>query len=331
VRLADGTIECQVCPHRCRLREGQTGLCRVRVGTASSVEPAPGQGFVAQGIGTVEDHPLFHFYPGLVTLCVGSVGCSAACTFCQNWEIALAPRIDRNWAVQHQFASYDEIFAAATRHNCEALAFTYNEPTIWLEALLELATRARRQGLRTILVTNGFVTSATLALLSPHIDAVKLDLKGPDERFYRKVVGVSLGPVLESLRQLHRAGVWCEVSTVILPGLNDSPAAVRTIAALIRNAASAETPWHLMRFFPAYQQQHEPLGDLQRLVELREEARAAGLPYVYISNAPQSLARQTICPSCQQVVADRRLGRFRALRQRCPTCDAPIAGVGLAV
>lgn len=330
VPLANGAIECGVCPHHCRLRPGQIGRCGVRVGTATAVEPVRDQGFVAQGMGRVEDHPLFHFHPGMKTLCVGSIGCSAACTFCQNWEIALAPRIDRNWSARPQFDSHAQVIDLALKQGCQALAFTYNEPTIWLEAILELAMRARAAGLSTILVTNGFVTPAALAVLSPHLDAVKLDLKGPDEAFYRKIAGISLAPVLETLRQLRHADVWCEVSTVILPGLNDSPEAVQTMVGLIHATAGAATPWHLMRFFPAYKQQDELPGDLETLRKIRHAALEFGLDYVYISNGPNIPECQTLCPRCQQFLADRRLGRFCTLQSVCPSCGTSIAGVGLA-
>lgn len=329
VDLGDGVAQCQVCPHHCTLRAGQIGRCRVRVGVPPEVRPIDAQAFAARGMGTVESHALFHFYPGMKTLCIGSIGCSAACRYCQNWELALAPRIADQWTIPAAFAPDADIVAIAKEANCGGLVFSYNEPTVWIEAMLDLAKHAQAVGLRVILVTNGFVTETALNLLIPYLDAVKLDLKGPDERFYREVVGIALAPVLATLEQLRTAGVWHEVSTVIVPGVNDSEFAIEQVAKHILRCSGSSTPWHLMRFFPAYRMLDLPPGDLDTLRRLRLTAQEQGITHVYISNVPNIPEQQSYCSSCGSITAVRRPDRFMPLPQRCSMCRTPIAGRGL--
>ena len=327
--LEGGRAQCGVCPHRCRLGDGQLGRCRVRAGSAAGVRPIAGQGIFARGVGQVEQHPLLHFYPGMRTLGVGSAGCTAACAFCQNWELALAPLIDRNWQAQPLFQAGQSAIDTALQAGCGALAFTYNEPTVWPELLVELAAQAHTAGLYVILVTNGFVTEATLRFILPHIDGVKLDLKGPDERFYRAVAGISLAPVLDTIAHLHAAGVWHEISTVIIPGENDGDADLARMAEHILGSSGPETPWHLMRFFPAYRMEDRAPGDLTRLRLLRDRARGSGLSYVYISNIPNIAEWQTACPRCGRMLTQRRWGMPTSLPAACPSCGMVIAGRGL--
>ena len=327
--LEGGRTQCGVCPHGCRLSDGQLGRCRVREGSAAGVRPVAGQGIFARGVGQVEQHPLLHFYPGMRTLGVGSAGCTATCAFCQNWELALAPLIDRRWRAQPLLQAGQPAIDMALQAGCGALAFTYNEPTVWPELLVELAAQAHEAGLHVILVTNGFVTEATLRFILPHIDAVKLDLKGPDERFYQAVAGISLAPVLDTLAQIRAAGIWHELSTVIIPGENDSEADLaRMVDHIVRNSGP-ETPWHLMRFFPAYRMEDRAPGDLATLRLLRHRALDSGLSYVYISNIPNIAEWQTACPQCGQALTQRSWGMPTLLPAACPACGRAIAGRGL--
>lgn len=328
--LNNGQVECQICPHRCRLRVGQVGLCGVRIGGgANSIIPIATQAFVARGKGEVEDHPLFHFYPGMKTLGIGAIGCTAACKYCQNWELALAPRISKSWHTEPAFSSQNKIIEIAKKQGCGALAFTYNEPTVWIEALLDLASQAQTAGLRVILVTNGYITETTLRLLTPYIDAIKLDLKGANDTFYRNIVAIPIKPVIATLEALHRSTIWYEISTVIVPGQNDDPLAIEQMIALLLRVAGPEVPWHLMRFFPAYQMSNTFPGTLAKLTQIRQQALEAGLKYVYISNVPNLTERQTTCPTCQTILSHRQLDDLQPLPKQCPVCNTLIAGRGL--
>lgn len=328
--MSGAAVQCEVCPHGCQLRVGQLGWCGVRVGRPSAVVPIARQAFVARGVGVVEDHPLFHFFPGMQTLCLGAVGCTAHCRYCQNWELALAPRIHPNWAAPPLFPDEATIVEEAQRRGCGALAFTYNEPTVWLEAILSLAQKARRAGLKVILVTNGYLTSTTLEALVPWLDAIKVDLKGADELFYREVVGIPLAPILATLEALRATPIWYEISTVILPTRHTETGASDCLIELLLRVAGADVPWHLQRFFPAYTMRQDEPGDLSELRAIRLRALQAGLRYVYISNVPDIAERATACPSCGQVAAPRRLGASRPLPRHCQGCGADFAGRGLS-
>ncbi|HYF65775.1 MAG TPA: radical SAM protein, partial [Herpetosiphonaceae bacterium] len=288
------------------------------------IAPLAGQRWLASGAQAVELHPLFHFQPGLLTFCLGAAGCSARCTFCQNWELALAVR-------QHGLPpggapAVDELLGQATARGCGAISFTYSEATVWPEGIEAVAARARAMGLRVILVTNGFIAPPTLAGLLPLIDAVKIDLKGASESQCQSLAGISLGPVIESLRRLRAAGVWLELSTVLVPGILDSRAAVEGCAELIREHCGTDTPWHLQRFFPAHRLVHEQPGDLGRLLEARRWALDAGLNYVYVSNISGIAERNTHCAGCGRLLIDRRRTPSGRVLSTCPDCHASLPG-----
>lgn len=322
--------QCRVCSHYCTLRPGQRGRCRVRQGTHDGVGPVQGQGIAAVGVARVEAHPFFHFHPGSRTFGVGAVGCTATCAYCQNWELALAPLVAAEWQIHTLYSSAALVVQAALERRCFAVAFTYNEATVWIEAMLDIAAAAREAELKVILVTNGYLSSESWELLAPLLDAVKLDLKAPDETTYQRLTGLSLAPVLESLRFLSRRGIWCEVSTVVVPDLLDTDQAIQQMASLIYDASGNHTPWHLLRFFPAYQMDHVGPGSLATLRRLRRVAREAGLLFPYISNVANIDERNSYCPICSELLADRRSAGQAALVSACPQCGSAIAGVALA-
>ncbi|HKP52040.1 MAG TPA: AmmeMemoRadiSam system radical SAM enzyme [Chloroflexia bacterium] len=339
----NGKAMCLVCPHGCSLRTNQVGRCGVRVGTlAGEVVPHPAQLVAARGIGNVENHPLFHFYAGMMTLGVGAIGCSAACRYCQNWELALAHKVNRSWNASPVATSADDLIAVAQRRGCGAIAFTYNEPTVWPEAIVEIAGLARESGLRVIIATNGFVTERTLEVIAPYLDAVKLDLKAHNEIFYRRIAGISLQGVLRTLEYLRAHNIWHEVSTVIVPGGNDSPQAVRLMARHILAQSGPETPWHLMRFFPAYEMVEAQSGTLETLRAARSMAMEEGIRHVYISNIPALPERNTYCAQCGALLVVRGLagthlvaegrrkldgGQKEALCIECSKCHYSVPGI----
>lgn len=327
--MSNGRIQCLVCPHMCRLQPGQKGLCRVRIADQDHVHPIIEQIFAVWSTASIEQHSLFHFYPGLKVLSLGSVGCTANCQYCQNWELALSPRYVSQWSLPEQQIVSCDVVELAQRTGCKAIAFTYNEPIVWIEAILSIAQKARQNGLLVILVTNGFITSQALKLMTPYLSAVKLDLKASDEEQYQQIAGITQMPVLETLHQLHAAKVWLEVSTVVVPGLIDSEAVISKMAKQIIDYSSKDTPWHLMRFFPSYMMTDQHIGSLKRLRELRLHAIKEGLSYVYISNVPQISERNTQCSSCQSTIAVRDGSQIIYLPNHCPRCNAQIAGCGL--
>lgn len=328
--LGDERARCEVCPHACTLRAGQIGRCRVRIGDGAAVVPVAGQKVLASGVAAVEQHPFFHFYPGSRSLGLGAAGCSAACDYCQNWELALAPRLDPAWNGAGRYTNAEAVAAAAARSGCSAVAFTYNEPTVWPELIIDVAQAARASGLHVLAISNGFITGAARALLLPSLDALKIDLKLHDAELYRRQIGVDLAPVLETLADAVAAGVWCEISTVIVPGVNDTAAAIDIMAEHILQAAGPAVPWHLLRFFPAYLRDSQPPGELAVLRLLRGRAQQHGLKFVYISNVPHVEESSTCCPTCGTLLARRRAAHPALLTERCLACGEAIPGRGLA-
>ena len=327
--LDNGASICEVCPHRCLLRHGQVGRCRVRVNQNGHVHPIQSQGLVALGVATVEEHPLYHFYPGMRTLCAGSLGCTAKCDFCQNWELALAPHHGLAWPSLLS-ANADEIIRKASSSGCKAISFTYNEATVWPELILEVMEAGRRSGLKNVLATNGFVSERTWNLLFPWLDGLKIDLKGSNNQFYRDVVGIEIQSVLRSLDLIRESGVWHEISTVIIPGANDSADSISRFVEIILEHCSHHTPWHLMRFFPAYRMINQQPGELEELRRVRLSAIRDGLAYVYISNVPGIPESYTRCHECAAVLSVRGLERSNPLPKRCHGCGVDIPGRGLA-
>lgn len=320
---------CDVCPRLCHLHPSQHGWCSVRMQLNGAVVPDPRQGWTVASVGHVEDHPLFHFYPGMRTLSVGSVGCTAACKFCQNWELALAPIITSNWSLQRTY-SEDYLLEVAQSRDCGAIAFTFNEAIVWIEGVEQLAKRARDHHLRTILVTNGFLTERTLDRLSPWLDAIKLDLKGYSDDVSIALATIPLAAVLETMDIAKSLGLWLEVSTVIVPEIQHTPAAIAALVDLILAHGGPDTPWHLQRFFPAHDLAHRSAGDVTDLRRIRIQALEMGLKYVYISNVPAIAERSTQCRRCDRVIAVRQNTGAQRLPARCPTCNERFAGVGLA-
>ena len=320
---------CMICPRGCKLARGQTGWCGVRIASGDSTTPVSKQAWQATGIGTIEDHALYHFFPGMKTLGLGSVGCSAECDYCQNWELALAPRFGGSWVSRPVFANDREIIDDAQRYGCGAVVFSYNEVTVWPEGFLRVADLAHKSSLRVVLVTNGYVAVDTLHMLLRMTDAVRLDLKAPDDASYRGIANMTIGPVLETWRLVRSAGIWHEVSTVIVPGMNDGAQAVQEIAGLVLSISGPDTPWHVMRFFPAYKMITHKSGDLAGLRQIRLLALSAGLRYVYISNVPGLHEADTFCPGCGAMLGRRRVTETTLLSGTCPVCSSRIAGEGL--
>ena len=300
----------------------------MRVNRAGRVQPVQSQGLVALGVATVEEHPLYHFYPGMRTLCVGSLGCTATCDFCQNWELALAPHHNLTWPSLMP-ADAGEVVRHAHANGCGAISFTYNEGAVWPEFMSEVMELGHQHGLKNVLVTNGFVSDLTWGILLPWLDGMKIDLKGSSNEFYDTVVRIDFQAILHSLDMISDHGVWHEISTVIIPGVNDSPEAVETLVGIILTHSGPYTPWHLMRFFPAYRRLGQPLGNIDDLRHIRQIAKSTGLAHVYISNVPGVPESSSCCPVCSQLMSVRGLANRTPLPPQCPDCGEPICGLGL--
>lgn len=328
---ADGGVRCNLCAHRCRIEEGERGLCRVRENRNGTLCTLVYGHAVALHVDPVEKKPLFHFYPGSTAYSMAAPGCNFHCTWCQNWEISqLRPEQDLEVG---QRASPEQIVAAALQTECRSIAYTYTEPTIFFEYAYDTARLAREAGLANIFITNGYMTGEMLEPIHPYLDAVNVDLKGFSDETYRQYVGARLEPVLNTLRNLKRLGIWLEVTTLIVPGINDDSMELRDAAGFIAGELGADTPWHISRFHPAYQMgQVQPTRE-SKLQEARAIGREAGLHHVYLGNV--NTGEDTVCHQCGAMLIRRSIHEVLENRiqpaGRCPDCGFKVCGVGMGM
>jgi len=329
--LPDGSVRCGVCAHRCLVRPGRSGICGVRENRAGVlVCHAYGQ-VAAIGLDAIEKKPLFHVEPGSLAYSIATAGCPFHCRFCQNWEIAQGPRLGLR--IDQQPLAPAEVVGEALRTRSRSIAYTYVEPTVFLEYALYTAHLARAAGLRNLFITDGYATPEANDLLAKVLDAANVDLKSFDDAFYRRLCGARLAPVLESIVRLQRAGVWLELTTLVIPGLNDRDDELGALTGWIVATLGPTTPWHVSRFFPAHRMLDVPPTPVATLLRAAAIGRAAGLKHVYVGNAPQLGLEDTQCAGCGTVLIERSGYRSRSLLAddgSCPRCARPLEGVGLA-
>ncbi|MDO8847385.1 MAG: AmmeMemoRadiSam system radical SAM enzyme [Coriobacteriia bacterium] len=323
-------VHCLLCPNDCRIADGARGTCGVRENRGGVLQ-ALTYGLVSSvAVDPIEKKPVFHFRPGTRALSIGSVGCSMRCGHCQNWQISRArpgeeTRLDRLPA--------GEVVALADEHGCEGVAFTYNEPVIWIEYVLDVARACKEAGLYTVMVTNGYITSAGLDLIGEHIDVWRVDVKGFSDGVYRELCKVrSVAPVLEAAERAQtRWGMHVEVVTNVIPTLNDDDETLTGIAHWIRDTLGPDTPWHITRFFPYLELDHLSPTPVATLERARRIGLESGLHFVFLGNVSVPGGEDTVCPKCGEV-AIARTGytiTARAVRDgACSRCGTPLGVKG---
>jgi pyruvate formate lyase activating enzyme len=329
-RLADDTVRCNLCAHRCTIAEGRVGVCHVRENTQGVLYTRVYGRTIAQHVDPIEKKPLLHFYPGSAAYSIATPGCNFRCQWCQNADISQAPR-EEHFLLGEE-ASPGEIVASAQKTGCRSIAYTYTEPTIFFEYSYDTARLAREAGLANVYVTNGYMTGEMLETLHPFLDAANVDLKGFRDSVYRKYAGARLQPVLDSLKRMKQLGIWVEVTTLVIPGVNDDPQELEDAAQFVAGELGPETPWHLSRFSPAYQMTDVPPTAISVLLQAQEAGREAGLRHVYVGNVPGEA--NTTCHICDHLLVRRRGYQIMAMNLarggRCPECGTPVAGRGMA-
>lgn len=324
----DGTVSCQLCAHCCRIRLGSRGRCGVRENRDGSLHSLVYGRLVAENADPVEKKPLHHFLPGSRTWSIATVGCNFTCAHCQNHQISQYPRLNQGRIIGSQ-RSPEETIAAAQQQGCQSISYTYVEPTIFYEFARDCMVLAHERCLANIFVSNGYMTEECARALAPHLDAINIDIKAFSEDFYRRICGARLKPVLDTVRLLHGLGVWVEVTTLLIPDLNDSPEELEQIARFI-HALSPDLPWHLSAFHPAYTMLDRQPTPAASLLAARQIALANGLHFVYLGNVRSPEGEDTVCPACGTELI-RRSGFFmqrnRLLAGTCPDCGSAIAGV----
>jgi pyruvate formate lyase activating enzyme len=324
-RLDNLEVACRLCAHRCRIKPDAFGFCMARQNIAGVLYTHNYGKLVAANLDPVEKKPLYHFLPGSSTFSIACSGCNFRCGFCQNWEIS---QFDPDLQDAGEDFTAEKIVSLAGKFKCRSIAYTYTEPTIYFEFALETAKLAKKAGLRNIFVTNGYMSQETVSLLSPYLDAANIDLKFFKESSYQKVCAAKLSPVLDAIRWLAAAGVWIELTTLIIPGHNDTPQELTEIAKFIASV-NRDIPWHISRFHADYKFK-DYLSTPETTLKLAYDiGLGAGLRYVYVGNFT-ALGQDTACAKCGKLLVKREgfdILEFHLEQGRCQFCRSPLPGV----
>jgi pyruvate formate lyase activating enzyme len=352
--LSDGRVLCSLCALYCKIAQGRRGACGVRVNVDQTLYTLVDDTIVARHVDPIEKKPLFHFRPGSLAYSIATVGCNFRCLHCQNFDVSQQPK-DKLPPVGDEDSAHPEvrcltlrdlaaripgetvtaaaIVEAALHAGCESIAYTYTEPTIFFELAYDTARLAAEQGLANIFVTNGYITDEALETIAPYLDAANIDLKSFNDAAHQRMTGARLQPVLDAIRAYKRHGIWTEVTTLVIPGHNDSAAELRQIAEFVRSVG-ADVPWHVTGFYPTYRLLDRPPTPVATLQRARDIGRAAGLHYVYEGNVHGQGGEDTRCHVCSTLLVQRYGNQVLANHIRpdgsCPQCATAIPGVEMA-
>ena len=321
-----GRVHCYLCPRHCHIHSGQAGFCFIRVNREGKLYSLGYGQPAALQIDPIEKKPLSHFLPGTRVFSMGTAGCNMGCFFCQNWDISKS----RQDQVRSQHVSPEDVPLLALENGCQSIAFTYNEPTIWGEYVIDICKAARKHGLKTVMVSNGYITREAFHDIYDHIDAANIDLKAFTENFYGKITLTHLQPVLDTLQWLkNETNVWFELTNLLIPTLNDGPEEISKLSAWVMQHLGPDVPLHFTAFHPDFKLQDKPPTPPETLHRARKIALEAGLHYVYEGNI-FSDAASTRCPSCDNLLVRRSWHNVLENNLKngaCPKCGQAIPGV----
>ncbi|HII72299.1 TPA: AmmeMemoRadiSam system radical SAM enzyme [Candidatus Woesearchaeota archaeon] len=320
-------VQCKLCPHQCVILHGKRGVCRVRENRQgvlySMVYGLP----CTAAVDPIEKKPLFHFLPGSKAFSIATAGCNFHCKWCQNWEISQRPPEE----VPSMKMSPEEVVSKAIRSGSETIAYTYVEPSIFYEYMLDCAKLARKQGLKNIMVSNGYLNPEPAKKLFKYIDGINIDLKGFTEEFYREYCGGRLQPVLDTIKLAHKMGVWVEVTMLIVPTVNDDFNKIKEMCQWLKDSVGDRVPLHFSRFFPMYKMTHIEPTPVETLLHAEKIARGVGLKYVYIGNVHGNHDEATPCPKCGKKVIERTsfftVEKNNVKEGKCKFCKTKVDGV----
>lgn len=325
-QLEDEKVRCDLCAHRCLIRPGRRGLCKVRENRGGELFSLSYGRLIASHVDPIEKKPLYHFLPGSLSYSIAAPGCNFRCQWCQNADISQIS--STNEPGKLRFVAPERVVQAAIASDSQSISFTYTEPTLSVEYNLEVSRLAHDAGLKNVYVTNGYMTPEMLELTIPTLDAANVDIKAFDDAVHRRYTGAHLQPVLDSCVALFKAGVWLEVTTLLIPGINDDETQLQGVAEFIATKLSPDVPWHISRYFPQPQFRQIAATPADRIFHAMDVGRKAGLRYVYGGNLLAST--DTNCPNCGERVV-RRMGYAEAIvnlnEGACPNCGFRIAGV----
>lgn len=326
VQREDNIIQCQLCPWQCVVRPGKRGACEVRENRNGKYYSLVYGQIAAHHVDPIEKKPLYHFKPQTMAFSVATAGCNVECKFCQNWELAQR----RPEELRSVFFTPSELIQYAKHSGSQSIAYTYNEPTIFAEFILDTATESQGQGISNVIISNGFIAQKPLRDLCKVIDAYKVDLKAFTESYYHEIVGGRLRPVLDTLVTLREEEVWSEIVYLILPGMNDSDEELKKLSRWIYQELGADIPLHFSRFYPKYKLKNLPPTPIKTLEKARQIALDAGLQYVYMGNVPGHEGENTYCPNCKEMLVQRvgyKIYKNNIQNGQCQNCHHQIPGV----
>ncbi|MDD3325196.1 MAG: AmmeMemoRadiSam system radical SAM enzyme [Sulfurospirillaceae bacterium] len=322
-KTLDDKIQCLLCDHGCKLKVGTKGICGVNTNKDGTLECLVYGYPCALHVDPVEKKPLYHFLPSSFTFSLGTVGCNFRCPFCQNWQISQEHTINKN-----SYYAPEKIVDLALQNNCSSIAYTYNEPTIFYPYARDIAIKAKENGLKNIIVTNGFQSLSVAEDMTSCIDAVNVDLKSFNASYYKNTLKGELKSVLRNMEYFQKHGIWQEITTLIIPTINDSKDELAQCARFIKENLGENTPWHLSAFHPDFKMQDGTNTPLQTLQKAYEIAKTEGLNFVYIGNT--KLSNDTICPTCKTSLVKREYFNvtYNIISDDCcPNCNTKIAGI----
>jgi pyruvate formate lyase activating enzyme len=325
-KLSKRRVKCLLCPRKCVVPKNNRGVCRVRENRDGTYYTLVHSNPCAVHIDPIEKKPLFHFLPGTTALSLATAGCNFACKNCQNWDISQARPDDTvNFEVPP-----DMVVEFALEYKTPTIAYTYTEPTVFFEYMLETAQIARKRKVLNIYHSNGYINQKPLLELCQYLDGANVDLKGYSDKFYQDITGGTLSPVLETLKTLKKEGVWLEITNLVIPTKNDTEKMIEDLCTWIKNELDTDTPIHFSRFYPQYKLQNLPPTPIETLKRASQIARDIGLHYIYIGNVPGLPQESTYCPNCNNIIIERRgytISAINIQKGKCKFCKTKIAGV----
>ncbi|HUJ16858.1 MAG TPA: AmmeMemoRadiSam system radical SAM enzyme [Nitrospirota bacterium] len=321
-----GKVLCGLCSHRCLIPDGKRGICAVRENRDGILYSLVYDKIIAQNIDPIEKKPLFHFLPGSLSYSIAAPGCNFRCLHCQNADISQLPH-ERQGDLPGQPILPRAMIDSARAYRCASISYTYTEPTIYFEIAYDTSLLAAESGLKNVFVTNGYITPEALKTLAPVLHAANIDLKGFTDNFYKKICGARLQPVLDAITLYKKLGIWIEITTLVIPGHNDSEAELRGIAEFIKSVGE-DIPWHVSRFHPTYKLLDQPVTPVETLHRARQIGIDAGLRYVYMGNVPGD-GEDTRCWHCTKTIVKRtgfNVQENRIVDGKCSYCGSVIDG-----
>lgn len=325
-KLKGRILQCVLCPHYCTLKENETGKCKVRKNINGILYSLSYEQPVAINLDPIEKKPLYNFLPGTMAFSIGMAGCNLRCLHCQNWEMSQkgpeeipVPKI-----------SVKEMVKKALKSKCPIMSYTYSEPLVSYEYVLDIAKLAKKAGIKNMIVSNGFINPEPLKQLCKYIDGANIDLKSINDKFYREICGARVNPVLETLKILKQKRIWLEITNLLIPTLNNSEKDIKELVLWVKKNLGVSVPLHFTAFYPTYKLSHLPSTSIETLKKARQIALKAGLKYVYTGNLPDEEGDDTFCSKCNKMLIKRSVFSVtenNLKRGRCDKCDEKIEGV----